>query len=489
MRLAKAVGAVLLLVAVAWLALLSWLPTDEVLAEKATTALQTALGSPVTVGAVSWHFRPTPLIEVTDVVVGGADLPAGPIKIDRLTAYLSVSSLWQREIKARLLVLDGAVVPQRTLRAITAQRMLRSPSAQRRAQATAAGAAADPAANAIKNDKTASAAMHSNADNAPSAPDTPAGSGGFALADVPVERVVFSNVSWESYGGIASLYAGDARFDGAWRPSRAYLERPGAATATHLTATRQGADDAWAIAVAAGGGTANGQVQLKTLASGQMQLSGQLKPRGIEVQSALEAFNRQPVLSGQLSGDMQVSSSGYTAGELTQGLRTLTTFALQPAALLRFDLSRAIRTLGAEHAGQTRLDTLSGQLATQNTPQGMAVEFIDIRAKSGVLSASGHGTLANRFIKAELSVDLVDGLVGVPLTVAGPVGAVKVSMPTGAAVGAAVGTVVLPGVGTAIGAKLGAALGRLFGGPSPPLSSAAPASAPATTPAPARSVK
>ena len=56
----------------------------------------------------------------------------------------------------------------------------------------------------------------------------------------------------------------------------------------------------------------------------------------------------------------------------------------------------------------------------------------------------------------------MDGVVGVPLTLSGPVSRVKVSVPPGALAGAAVGTAVLPGLGTAIGARIGAALGKIF---------------------------
>ena len=78
-----------------------------------------------------------------------------------------------------------------------------------------------------------------------------------------------------------------------------------------------------------------------------------------------------------------------------------------------------------------------------------------------------------------MAVDLVSGLVGVPLTISGPVSAVKVSVPAGAIAGAAVGTAVLPGIGTAIGARIGATLGNIFGAKPAP-GKKPPASAPVT---------
>jgi hypothetical protein len=145
-----------------------------------------------------------------------------------------------------------------------------------------------------------------------------------------------------------------------------------------------------------------------------------------------------------------------------QSLHSQTTFSMRSATLLRFDLGKAVRSAGRTHDGQTALDAVSGQMDTQNTAQGMVVDFSHLQARSGALSASGKARLANRQIDAEFAVDLVDGVVGVPLRVNGPTDHVTVSVPGGAVAGAVVGTVILPGLGTAIGARLGAALGGIF---------------------------
>ena len=71
--------------------------------------------------------------------------------------------------------------------------------------------------------------------------------------------------------------------------------------------------------------------------------------------------------------------------------------------------------------------------------------------------------LQDQKIDADIAVDLVDGVVGVPLRITGPVKDPTYSVPPAAVAGAAVGTAVMPGVGTAIGARIGDALGRLFG--------------------------
>ena len=109
----------------------------------------------------------------------------------------------------------------------------------------------------------------------------------------------------------------------------------------------------------------------------------------------------------------------------------------------------------------------------------MVVDYSKIKVTSGALSASGKARVANRRIDAEFAVDIVDGLVGVPLKITGPMDQVRVSMPVSALAGAAVGTAILPGVGTALGARIGAAIGQIFGAEpaakkSPPLARRSP---------------
>jgi Glycine zipper len=229
-----------------------------------------------------------------------------------------------------------------------------------------------------------------------------------------------------------------------------------------------------------GEGTANGEVRLQTRANGRLRLDGTLKPEGIDTAQAVIAFNRRAVLAGKASGSTTLSADGDTPAELAQSLHTTSTLRVSRARLLRFDLEKAVRSAGREHTGQTPLDSLTAQMDTQNTAQGMVITFTNVKATSGALTATGKGRLANQAVEAELAVDLVSGLVGVPLTISGPVSAVKVGVPAGAVAGAAVGTAVLPGIGTAIGARIGATLGNIFGGkPAAAPGSKPPASAPA----------
>lgn len=400
---AASVAAVL---GLAWVALVAFLPSDEDLAAHASAELESRLGVPVALGALHWQLWPVPAVVVEDAAT---DQPRA-ITVEKLTAYPNLGALFAKRLQFDRIELEGAVVPQLSLRALDAR-----PS----------GLASDVAAT-------------------------------------PLERFVFRNLTWISRHGVAVVYDGEIDFDANWRPRKAQVRRPGFQPATDLTLTRQGQEDRWSTRIHVGGGTAHGEIELQVRDSGRMQLEGRLQPAEIEVASAVTAFNRKPVIAGKASGSTHLSAAGSTVGELAQSLHTRTAFTMGRSTLLRFDLDKAIRSLGQEHAGETTLDSVTGQLDTQNTPQGMVTSYTNIKASSGALSAAGQARLANRRIEADFAVDLVDGVVGVPLTLSGPVEKVEVSVPRGAIAGAVVGTAVLPGVGTAIGARLGATLGNIF---------------------------
>jgi hypothetical protein len=404
-------GAIALVLSGVAIAIAIYIPSDEALAQATAEKLGAALGAKVSIRTLRWHLFPSPVVVLEDAVIAQAQ----PITIKQLTLHPNVSALWQRHLKIDVAELDGAVVPQLSLRGLDKQ----------------GGGAASL--------------------------------GNISLDEMPLERFVFRDVTWITRRGIPVIFEGEAVFEEAWRPRRAVLRRPDFKPLTDLLVTRQGQQDRWDIVSNLGGGSVNGSAQLQTLASGRLQLSGKLQPKEVEVSTALTAFNRRPTIAGKASGNSTFSATGATAFELVRTLQTQTTFAIGASKLLRFDLDKAIRTLGKDHAGQTPLDSITGKMDTQNTPEGMVVMFNDVHAKSGALSASGKARLFNRHVDAELAVDLVDGVVGIPLKITGPVNAIKVSLPAGAVAGAVVGTAVLPVVGTAIGARIGAALGKIFG--------------------------
>ena len=393
--------------------LVSLIPSDEELAPRAAAELAAELGVPVSVGALHWQLLPSPRL----VIENAATRQPQPIEVKKLTVYLSTEALWQRRLKLERAELEGAVLPQLSLHDLGSR-----PSSA-----------------------------------------VPGKPGKFAVDELELDRVDFRDVTWISSSGIRIVFDGEAAFDAGWRPRTAQLRRPDFMPPADLALTRQGQDDRWDARVNLGGGTANGELQLQSGDKGGLRLTGKFQPRGIEVANALGAINLRSVVAGKASGETTLTASGKTAAELARSLHTTTSFTMGRSTLLRFDLDKAIRSLGKEYAGKTPLDSITGQLETQNTSQGIVVSLTRVKTSSGALSASGKARIANRKIEAEFAVDLVDGVVGVPLRLSGPVGQVQVSVPAGALTGAAVGTAVLPGIGTAIGARIGATLGKIFG--------------------------
>jgi hypothetical protein len=390
--------------------LFSRIPSDEELANLVATRLETSLGVPLSVGSIHWRLLPVPVV----VIENATTLQAQPIVIKKLTAAFNVASFWQRHLKVDHIDLDGAVLPQMSLHDLGAKHV-------------------------------------------------EAGVVGSGVELLTLSHLYFHDVTWISRYGNKVLFDGEVNFDQDWRPRSVHLQRPGFEPPTEITLARLGHDDKWDININMGGGTANGQIQLQTSDKGGMRLTGKLQPSGIEVASSLEAFNIRPIIEGKASGETTLSAVGNTVAEIAQSLHSTTRFTMGASTLLRFDLNKAIRSVGQDHAGTTALDSVRGQMETQNTPDGMVFEFTDMKASSQVLSASGKARVANRHIDAECTVDLVEGLVGVPLKVSGPLGHVQVFVPKGALAGAVVGTAILPGIGTAIGARIGATLGTLFG--------------------------
>lgn len=404
-------AALVLVVAAITITALLWMPNKQQLASDLELELESVLGVKTTVSAVDWRLLPVPALILVDV----ATEQAVPITVKRLTLYPNLSALYRRSLSFDLAELDGAVVPQLSLRML--ERSL-------------------------------------TADAMP---------GRLTLAAVPLERFVFRNVTWITRRGIPVMYDGHVDFDERWRPRIAQLRRPDYQPLTDASLSRVEQQDQWRLNINLGGGTLDGNVQLNTTPSGQLRLNGKFKPQKVEVASALAAFNRRPMLAGKVSGDTAISASGVNFVDLVQSLQTQTRFTMSPASLLRFDMAKAVKSAGKDHAGQTALDSITGAMNTQNTPQGIVINFKDIKARSGVLSAVGDATLANRRIEAEFAVDLVDGIVGVPLAISGPTDNVQVSVPKGAVAGAVVGTALLPGIGTVVGARIGAAVGKFFG--------------------------
>jgi len=394
----------------AWLAVVGWLPTDQDLAARLTAEAEEQLGVKVTIGSAHWALLPKPVVVVNDFRTQQVQ----PVVIRQLSAYPNARVLLQqRKFVFERIDIDGAVFPRNSVRDLHAK---------------------------------------------PGASEPDAGDG------VLLEHFEFRNLTWISYSGIAVDYDGEIDFDPHWRPRNAELRRPGIKPAFKLTLTREADADRWQTRIHVGGGTAHGNVALKTAANGAMHLSGQLAPHDIEVASALSSFNRRSPVGGKGSGQTVLSADGKSVRELASSLHTRTAFSVSPATVLRFDMDKAIRTRGKEIDGQTPLQELTGQLDTQNTDKGMRATYTGIRVRAGKYTATAEATIYQRQIEASGKLHLVEGTSGVPFTVSGPVDKPKASMPPGIFAGAAIGTAVLPGIGTDIGARVGGAFGRLFKG-------------------------
>ena len=393
----------------AWLAVAWWLPTDEELAARLTAEAEERLGVKVTIGSAHWALLPKPVVVVNDFRTQQAQ----PVVIRQLSAHPNARVLLHRKLVFERIDIDDAVFPRNSVRA-----------------------------------------FHGT----PGASNPNAGDG------VPLEHFEFRNLTWIYYSGIAVAYDGEIDFDVNWRPRHAELRRPGISPPFTLTLTREGDADRWQTRIHVGGGTAHGNVALKSATSGAMHLSGQLAPHDIEVASALSTFNRRSFVGGKGSGQTVLSADGKSVGELARSLHTRSVFSVNPATILRFDLDKAISTRGKEHDGQTALQELTGQMDTQNTDEGMRVTYTGIKARAGKYTATGEATIYHLQIEASGTLDLVEGAIGVPFTVSGPVDKPKASVPPGFFAGAAIGTAVLPGIGTVIGARIGGALGRIIKG-------------------------
>ena len=504
----------------------SRIPDEAALAQRLAERLEKALGVPVTVGAVHWQLLPGAQVVVTDVVAtpsreqiaaaiarrsqeelvksGRQPGPAArdaapevPPDASQLSARIQRITLWPRlwplvlhgEIGADRVSVEGARLPQLLLTALGGK------------HGAAAGAAA-----------------------------TPAGSwkaGGWHLAPQPLARLDFSDVEWIGRHDKALRYEGSVDFDPAWRPRHAQLVRTGAEPPARLLLERQNNEDRWAATIAVAGGSMDGTLALQappaenppgkptkseapvhppggapanvtanaadgarvggtvngsghtTTSGGAWRLSGDFLPKNIELAKLLSTFDRHTVVSGTLNGSTHLESQAGTAGGLVSALTTRTQFRIAPATIQKFDLEKAIHTLGIKHDGSTRLDVLEGRLDTHSSPRGMVLHYSDIHATAGKLSAHGEATLQDRHIDAQFTVDLVDGVVGVPLKVSGPVSDPSYSVPASALAKADS----LPNVGSAIGARIGNLVERVFGGDDTGAKKA-PAPVPPGTPAP-----
>ena len=404
------------------LAVVWWLPTDEELAARLTVEAEERLGVRVTIGSAHWELLPRPVVVVNDF----RTRQSKPVVIGRLTAHLKARSLLDRKLVFERIDIEDAVLPRNSVRAFS---------------------------------------------GAPGASTPDAGDG------VLLERLAFRNLTWISHGGVAVIYDGEIDFDARWRPRNAELRRPGISPPFTLTLKREDDADRWQARIHVGGGTLHGNVELKSAASGVMRLSGRLSPIDVEVASAAAAFNRRSPVGGKGSGKTVLSAGGKTAGELARSLHTRTVFSVNRATILRFDLEKAIGTLGKEHDGQTELQELTGQLDTQNTDEGLRATYTALKARAGKRSVTGEATIYKRQVEASGTLYLADGAIGAPFTVSGPVSKPHASVPPASYAAAVASAAAMTVIGPGAGARIGDAVSRTLEGGEPQPVAAVPVEA------------
>ncbi|MBJ2156073.1 hypothetical protein [Variovorax sp. IB41] len=403
----------------------SRLPSDQEVAARISEGFEQRFGVGLKVGGAHWALLPTPVLVLSDIAT---DQPR-PVTLRRVTAQLKLSELLHRVIAVDELEIESLVLPRESVRAFRGK-----------------GPKPHEGGNVI----------------ALPAPWT--------LAAIPLEQVRWRDVVWIDRRDIALAYDGEIAFDAHWRPRQARVERAGATPPARLRLDREAGQDRWRTRIDVGGGTWNGVTLFETPAGGKLRLSAELDPRQVDIEGLVQAFGRRTSVAGKVNGHSTLVAEADEANELgalMRSMHTRTTFSVRPATLTKLDIAKAVSTAGISRGGTTPLDELTGTLDTQGTEDGIVMRYTNLKARSGVLTASGNLRLFNRKMEGDIAVDLVDGVVGVPLKIGGSVSDPEVSLTGGALAGAAVGSAVLPGVGTAIGARVGQQVEKLFGGGEP----------------------
>ena len=430
-----------------------WVSTDDFRA-RAEAQATAALGVPVQLGSIAVDVWPLPA-----VALGRVDIQSKPpVTLERIEVRPRWLALLQGRLEIATLVVRKAVLPQQGIDAILlAMQKKQQSEAQQQAQSRIPAAGKTPAGNG-------------------------SGDADATLVWLP-RRTLLDDVTWVSDQGAQTALEGEARLGddglpdaaslhlirGNLRGLKAQLKRedtitaapvkPAALSAAAQKVLSTQSSEQWALRIDVGGGKVEGKLGLQRmeLAGGrkgarELVVRGQLETRDVEV-SALTAPNRP--LSGLLEASTTLHARAATTSGLVEAMQTRTRFTVHHPTLNGIDLIKAINTVGLSRGGQTRLDTLSGQAATQ----GKAAQLTNLVASSGVLSASGNVAVSPaKALSGQVSVSLsesskignaVGGAVAVPLQVGGTLGAPEVTLSPSAVLGT--------------GANLGNRIKGLFG--------------------------
>jgi uncharacterized protein involved in outer membrane biogenesis len=274
-------------------------------------------------------------------------------------------------------------------------------------------------------------------------------------------RIVLEQVTWVDTKGQRNVVDATATMDDDRLPQHVDLKvTQGRWQGVQVKLDR--GEKQWLLDGKLGGGTLKGRFQPGKTAKGEPLLQGTLDAANVEV-SWFTAPSK--TLTGRLEAHTELQANLRDLAAVADVLQTQTKFTVHNAVVHGIDLAQAVKTVGISRGGETRLDTLAGQLITH----GRAAELRNLVASSGALSASGNVNMSpDRNLSGSVNVNLAEKVmgsaVGVPLAVGGTLDAPSVALSRGALLGAAVGTALAPGVGTGAGAKLGDKLGESLKG-------------------------
>ncbi|MBC7602179.1 MAG: hypothetical protein H7255_05895 [Ramlibacter sp.] len=408
----------LILAAIA-LALQRWVHSDD-FRGFVSDQVSMAVGVPVELGSIDVDIWPLPAVALNNINVKSQP----PLTLERIIARPSYAPLLQRRLEIKTVIVRNAVIPESAVAAIGVAFKKKSAQAPKDASAD-----------------TSSSGVH---------------------VAIP-KRIVLEGISWVSEKGFTTTVDALAQFDDDGLPESAKVEvKKGNLAGVQATLARE--TDHWSLRAQIGGGTINGKLTFDAGEKGSA-LKGEFDTKGVEI-SALTAPAR--TLTGKLDASTTLNANISAPGALVDAIRTQTKFTVRSAVVHGLDLAAAVKSVGINRGGETRLDALAGSVATQ----GRAVQLNNLVATSGTLSASGNIAMSpNKALSGRITVDLVSGAVGgalgIPLAVGGTLDSPSVALSRGALVGAAIGTVIAPGLGTGGGAKIGDKIGSglkgLFG--------------------------
>jgi hypothetical protein len=405
----------IVLVAAIAIALNAWVGSADFRARVARE-ISAAVGVPVELGGLNVDVWPLPAVSVDRVQVKSNP----PLSFERIEARPVWAALLRKKLEIATLYVRNAVVPQDAIAAVSA--------AFRKAHPEGAGAkkaAQEPASVSLP------------------------------------QRVVLEKVTWVDTKGQRNVVDATARMDedglpqhvdfavtqGRWQGVQAKLER----------GTKQ-----WLLDGKIGGGTIKGKFVPGKTNRGDPLLTGELDTANVEV-SYFTAPSK--TLTGRLEAHTELQANLRDLGAVADVLQTQTRFTVRNAVVHGIDLAQAVKTVGINRGGETRLDTLAGQLVTH----GRAAELRNLVASSGALSATGNVNMAaDKNLSGSVNVNLAEKVagtaLGVPLAVGGTLDSPSVTLSRSALAGAAIGTLIAPGIGTGAGAKAGDKLGDTLKG-------------------------